>query len=311
MLRLPFAVSSIAVLFAFATPLFAGCSGEAPAAPLAFVPASGRVAPAAKKCKSTLYVSTYRLNYVAMYCTTGTNQAPIGKITDGIDGPEGAAVDAKGNFYVTNTSANTVTEYAPGSTKPAFTYSADLSYPAGVAIDRKGNVYVTNLRPGSLVVFPQGSNTPSKNFTGLMYPIDVALDRSGDAYVTIYTSGYTNGNIIEYPAGKSHGKNLGIVTEQPGGITLDTKGDIVTADQRLPGVLVFPPGKTSPSETFATNTLDPDPVALDSTEHRAYVGDSVGNAVYVYDYPSGKLVDTITDGIDGPYGLALDPPAPL
>jgi hypothetical protein len=31
----------------------------------------------------------------------------------------------------------------------------------------------------------------------------------------------------------------------------------------------------------------------------------------VYDYPSGKLVDTITDGVDGPNGVALDPAAPL
>jgi len=92
---------------------------------------------------------------------------------------------------------------------------------------------------------------------------------------------------------------------------LDKAGDIVTADQRLTGVLVFPPGKTAPSETFAQNALDPDPVRFLANEKQVYVGDAVGNAVYVYAYPSGTLVDTITDGIDGPNGLALDPAAPI
>jgi sugar lactone lactonase YvrE len=272
---------------------------------------SGWLSPAAKRCANKLYVSSYRLNYVAIYCTRGHNQAPIGKITNGINGPEGANIDRKGNLYVTNTSANTVTEYAPGSLTPSFTYSAGLGNPAGVATDAQANVYVTSLSPSSLEVFPQASNTPSRKITDMPFPIDVALDPSGDAYVTTYTSSFQSGEILEYSPGSSQGKNLGIVTEAPGGIALDSSGDIVTADQRLPGVLVFPPGKTSPKKTFAQNTLDPDPVRLDRRELHAYVGDSVGNAVYVYDYPSGTLVDTITDGIDGPNGLALSPAPPL
>jgi sugar lactone lactonase YvrE len=264
-----------------------------------------------KKCKSKLFVSTFRLGYVAIYCTKGHNQAPIEKITSGISGPEGANVDAKGNLYVTNTDGNTVTEYAPGSVTPEFTYSSSLHSPAGVAIDSKRNVYVTNLSPASVVVFPQESNSPSRTITDLAYPIDVAIDKAENAYVTTYTAGFNSGEILKYAPGSSTGTNLGIVTKAPGGITIDKAGDIVTADQGLPGVLVFPPGKTQPSETFAQNTLDPDPVRFAKAEHQVYVGDAVGNAVYVYDYPSGTLVDTITDGVDGPNGVALDPAAPL
>ncbi len=225
---------------------------------------------------------------------------------------EGLAVDAKGNLYVTNTIGNNVIEYARGSTKPSFTYTSELGDPAGVAVDKSQNVYVTNLSPASLTVFPQQSNTPTLHITNnLTFPIDVAVDPKSNVYVTTYTASYKAGEIIKYAPGSSEGTNLGIVTEGPGGITLDKAGDIVTADQRLPGVLVFPPGKTSPSQTFAQNTLDPDPVRLNHSEKLAFVGDSVGNAVYVYDYPSGKMVDTITDGVDGPNGIALDPSAPL
>jgi sugar lactone lactonase YvrE len=269
------------------------------------------ISPALKNCSgSKLYVSSYRLNYVAIYCTKGRNQAPIGKITTGVSGPEGASVDLKGNLYVTNTNANTVTEYAPGGSDPSFTYSG-LGSPAGVAVDAKRNVYVTSLSPPSLTVFAQKSNAPKLKITNLAFPIDVALDRAANVYVTTYTATFGNGEIIEYSPGSTQGTNLGIVTKEPGGIALDRAGDIVTADQGLPGVLVFPPGKTQPKNTFAGNTLDPDPVRFSRKEKQVYVGDAVGNAVYVYDFPSGKLVDTITDGVDGPNGLALDPAAPL
>jgi hypothetical protein len=273
---------------------------------------SGWFSTAAKQCKQKLFVSSYWLDYVSIYCVgKGRNQAPIGQITDGISGPEGEIADAKGNVYVANTSGGTVTEYAPGSTSAGFTYSTSLSYPAGVAVDAKQNVYVTNLGSGSVTVFPQGSNSPSLTISSIPYPIDVALDAKGDVYVTSFTSNFSSGEVLEYAPGSTQGTNLGIVTETPGGITLDESADIVTADQRLPGVLVFPPGQTSPSQTFAQNMNDPVPVRFSRTERSVFVGDSIENDVEVYTYPTGSLVNTITDGIDGPEGLALDPAPPL
>lgn len=273
---------------------------------------SNALSPAAKKCKNRLYVASYKLNYVDIYCVKGKNQPPIGKITDGISGPEGLAVDTKGNLYVTNTTGNDVAEYARGTTTPSFTYTSQLGSPAGVAVDKSRNVYVTSLSPGSLTVFPQQSNTPTLHTTNnLTFPIDVALDPKSNVYVTTYNSGFTAGEVVEYAPATSSGTVLGISTKGPGGITLDKSGDIVTADQGLPGVLVFPPGKTKASKSFAHNTIDPDPVRLNRNEKLAVVGDAVGNAVYLYAYPSGTLVDTITDGVDGPNGVAFDPAAPL
>jgi sugar lactone lactonase YvrE len=311
------AVGSVVALAGAATAQGAGSPSTVLAARAAVRPplhplarGAGWLSPAARRCKTKLYVSSYRLGYVSIYCTKGRNQAPIGQITSGINTPEGEAVDAPGDLYVTNTNPNTVTEYAPGTLTPAFTYSSGLSAPAGVTVDGQGNVYVSSLSSGTVEVFPQHVNSPSLTITGFTLPIDVALDAANDLYVTAYTSNFSGGEIIEFPPGSTQGTNLGISTKGPGGIELDRAGDIVTADQSLPGVLVFPPGHTSPSETFGQNMLDPDPVRLSRSEQRVYVGDAVGNAVYVYSYPGGALVDTITDGIDGPNGVALDPSAP-
>lgn len=293
---------------------FAACAAQPATPPVTDAPAPTRgwIAPAAKKCAQRVFVAAYHLNYVAVYCTKGRNQAPMGKITDGINGPEGLAVDGKANLYVTNTSGNTVTEYAAGSTKPSFTYSADLSSPGSVAVDKKQNVYVTNLSPASVTIFGQHSNTPKLQITSnLTFPIDVAVDARGDVYVTTYNADRTAGEIIEYGPGSSQGSSLGIATKVPGGIAIDKAGDIVTADPGIPAVLVFPKGKTVASKIFAQNEIYPDPVRLTQDEKLVYVGDTVGNSVYAYDYRSGKLVDTITDGVDGPNGVALDPAAPL
>ncbi|HEY1883310.1 MAG TPA: hypothetical protein VGG51_09770 [Candidatus Cybelea sp.] len=307
----PFIERHRAASAAIGLSILAACSNASGVGLQPQLQAGSQISPAVKKCSGAkLYVSSYRLNYVAIYCAKGHNQAPIGKITNGISGPEGESVDAKGNLYITNTNGGTVTEYARGNSAPSFTYSG-LDDPAGVAVDAKQNVYVTSLSPPSLTVFAQESNTPKRKITNLVFPIDVALDRAANVYVTTYAANFSNGEIIEYSPGSAQGTNLGIVTKEPGGIALDRAGDIVTADQGLPGVLVFAPGKTQRKRMFAGNTLDPDPVRFSRKEKQVYVGDSVGNAVYVYAYPSGKLVDTITDGVDGPNGLALDPAAPL
>jgi hypothetical protein len=274
---------------------------------------SGWLKPPKAKCKSTLYASSYWLAYVGIYCFVGKrqNQPPRGEITAGIRGPEGAATDTKGNYYVANGGANTVTEYALNTTNVSFTYSTGLSSPGSVAVDKDNNVYVTNIGTGSVSVFPQGVNTPSKTLTGIPYPIDVAVDAKGNVYVTTYTSSFSNGIVLEFAAGSSQGVDLGIVTQEPGGIVLDTKDSIVTTDQRLPGVLVFPRGKTTPSKIFAQTMLNPVSLRMDHSGSNVFVGDSVDNAVNEYKYSNGSLIDTITDGIDGPEGLAVYPPAPL
>jgi hypothetical protein len=180
--------------------------------------------------KALLYVANYNGGSVTIYDAVGKGQAPLGRITSGIAGPEGLAVDARRRLYVTNTSNNTVTAYKPGQTSPYRTYSQGLDAPAGVAVGSDGTVYVSNLFGNDVVAYARGGTNPSATYSGLTFPIAVALDASNNLYVT-----YANG-IEKFPSGSTHGTNLGISLPIASGISIDVQGDVVVANQQPPSV---------------------------------------------------------------------------
>lgn len=254
--------------------------------------------------KALLYVANYNANSVTIYSAVGHNQAPIGKITSGIDGPEGMAVDRLDRLFVTNTSNNTVTVYRRGGITPVKTYSSGLNGPAGVVIGNDGTVYVSNLYGNNVDAYARGSSTPTRIYTGLNFPIAVTLDAVNNLYVT-------NGSgITKFPSGSTHGTNLGIVLQNPSGIAIDKQRNIVVANQMPPGIYVYPPGKTQPSLVFGKEG-DPNPIAFLGSEQRLFAGEPLSNTVNVYAYPTGAKVNAITNGALFPAGLAVDPAAPF
>jgi hypothetical protein len=109
-----------------------------------------------------------------------------------VTGPEGLAVDAAGNLYVTNVAASDVLVYAPPY-KGAPAILDDAGYrPNGVAVDANGNVAVTSAvstgyGPGSVAFFSRGATEPSRvivangRFAGDYY---CAFDSAGNLFLT-------------------------------------------------------------------------------------------------------------------------------
>jgi hypothetical protein len=254
--------------------------------------------------KPLLYVANYNSNAVMIYNAVGHNQAPIGKITNGISGPEGMAVDRLGRLFVTNTSNNTVTVYRRGGINPVKTYSSGLNGPAGVVIGNDKTVYVSNLYGNNVDAYAGGSLTPTTIYTGLNFPIAVTLDASNNLYVT-------NGSgITKFPSGSTHGTNLGIVLQNPSGIAIDRRANIVVANQMPAGIYVYPPGATQPKLVFGKEG-DPNPIAFLGNVKRLFAGEPLSNTVNVYAYPTGAKVNAITNGVNFPAGVAVDPAAPF
>ena len=265
--------------------------------------AGGWLSPAAKSGKGLIYVSDFSSNVVQIYPSTGANPAPIGQILDGISGPEGSFIDKHGDFFVSNVTNYTVTMYPKGSTTWSLRYTG-LAYPTNVTVAPDGTVFIPDLTGDKVVEYRKGS-TRSKLTISVVDPQGVALDAEDNLYVSYNDS--SGGQVNEYAPGSTSGKNLGLPISFAGGDAVDGSGNLLGADQSLPGVLVFPPGATSPSQTISQGLEDPFRIALDKSFKHLYVADPEVNALLVYDYPAGTLVKTITNGLTSVYGVAVSP----
>jgi streptogramin lyase len=124
------------------------------------------------------------------------------------DGPEGVAIDATGNLYVTDTYNNCIRKITPAGVvttragNPTKGYAdgtgtaASFNYPTDLVIDASGNLYVTDLYnyrirkvtpAGVVTTFAGNSNYFSADGVGtsanLDEPINIAIDNSGNLYV--------------------------------------------------------------------------------------------------------------------------------
>jgi DNA-binding beta-propeller fold protein YncE len=269
----------------------------------------GWLSAAAKSGKPLVYVSDFLKNTVEIYDASGSNQSPIGQITDGISGPEGCSVDRKGDLFVTNATNFTVTMYPRGSTSYTLLCTG-FAYPTNVAVGADGMVYVVDLVGKKVVEFPKGK-TRSKRTISISYPQGAALDAANNLYISHNTgaNGAGPGDVEEYAPGSTTGTSLNLPIVWSAGNAVDRHGNVVVADQGSgignAAVYAFPPGSTTPSLTITQNIEDPFRLAFDKRFKHLYVADPEVGAVLVYDYPSGTYVNTIQSGLSSAYGVAV------
>ncbi|MBV8432848.1 MAG: hypothetical protein JO029_01055 [Candidatus Eremiobacteraeota bacterium] len=100
-------------------------------------------------------------------------------INNGVDYPQEVALDAKGDLYIANFSADTVTEYARGEKSPKRTIAnAGLGAPGVLAFDRSGNLYVGG---NAIAEYAPNDGTPIRTIEGEA-PWAFAIDATGDLY---------------------------------------------------------------------------------------------------------------------------------
>ena len=116
-----------------------------------------------------LWVSDIEASTVVGYTPSQlvSSGAPTPAVTisanaNSIDAPSGVAFDASGDLWVTNTSANTLVEFAPsqlassGAPTPAVTISStgsSLDGPYSLALDAAGDLWVPNAGGASIVEY--------------------------------------------------------------------------------------------------------------------------------------------------------------
>jgi hypothetical protein len=255
-------------------------------------------------------------NYPQMVVLKNTSYKAAGTITSGLSDPDGAWVDAQGNLYVANTAyeSNTadVVEYAKGASSPSCTYSSQLVNPINETTDSAGNVYVVDFRPsegtGYIYKYPQCSNVVSASYSVSENPEGVAVDAKGDIFVSY--CGSTCGNFEEFKKGSTKATQLGAVVTSAGGLIIDQRETLYSVDQDLGRVdIIRPP--YSQAWPVITGLSYPFHLALGENGKKLFVAcpDSTTSSVYVYDFPSYKLVASLgsANGFQYPLGVADSP----
>ncbi|MGA2758732.1 MAG: hypothetical protein ABSF08_00245 [Candidatus Cybelea sp.] len=256
---------------------------------------SGWLSPAAKVPGHRLiYVSQEYDASVVIFPEKGNHQSPVGMITEGVNSPWGLYVDKHGTLYVANqgsyySGTSTVTEYPSGSKSPSVTFSQDLARPMYPIVDSSGDVFVSNAGSYSAYGDSYGGGTVVEYQSGTTSPYQVLqtpgieadgmdFDQQGNLYVAYRTSDGT-GSIVEFAPGSTQGTVLGMSLNQPQGVLVDNKGNIVVVETGAASRIdVFPPGQQTPSvEVNVANT--PNQLATRQTEPRLFIA-AEGGTVY-------------------------------
>ncbi len=252
------------------------------------------------------YASDYVNDLVLIYNQAGKHE-PVGQISEGLDYPEGLAVDNAGTLYVTNGSNSTVTVYPRGKMKPVRTLSGATA-PESIAVGTDGTVYVGTICsacPQKVMVYSPGATTPSYSIrdSKIEQTTGLALDAANNLYVG-YTSatGYA-GRISEYPPGsRGPGTQLPMSFSWTHGMVFDAKGDLVVVDSKAQAVEVFKHTKKSPHWSPSGEfTVPGNPwyCGFNRAGDQLYISQNrEDNEADIYSYPAGKLLGTLA-GIPG------------
>ena len=260
--------------------------------------------------------------------------------------------------------------------------ATSLDYPSGLALDGGGNLYVTDLYNCRVLRYPAplandaaaaqvwgtgGSFTTStcstSSPTALAYPSDVLVDGANNLYIADEgghrvlefqesanpPSNFSANIALGQPNTSSAGCNDGGLNAKtlcyPGGLALDTVGDLFVSDSNNNRVLEYPATLTtnesasvelgqpdmahnSANELTGSSLYSPQQIAIDAsvTPHRMYVADSSNNRILGWrnansfangapadlvigqpDFNSSSCVAASATRFCNPQGVAVDP----
>ena len=149
---------------------------------------------------------------------------PVGELT-GFSSPEGLCSDKIGDVFVTDVSANEITEFSHGGMSPIATLS-DAGYePFDCSVDPvTGNLAITNYRsssngPGNVAIYNDAKGNPTFYSDPNIYGYwGCGYDKTGNLFVDGYDG---NSDFAELPKGAGTFIDLTLPFMTPGGIEWD------------------------------------------------------------------------------------------
>jgi len=156
----------------------------------------------------------------------------------------GLTVDKNGNFYVANTSKNTIDKITPQGVVSVI--ASGLFSPSGIAVAKDGTVYTTNYSgtvyngADGVVTKITPSGQVSTLATGIYYNglTGIVLDDNDNLYVTSFNQQYAIGYVVRItPSGAV--KTISTDVMFPVGIAMDHTGNLYVSDQAVSTTLPY------------------------------------------------------------------------
>lgn len=264
-----------------------------------------RVSPDKDPFKNALYVADNNNDVITILANK--NYRVLGTITDGISNPVSEAMDKRFNLYVANLSGADVTEYAPGTTSPSFTYNRNMEDPLDVAVDRRGNIYESDDN-GNIQQYTHDSNfvTMSCPYVSGSYASGLAVDANGDVFAS-----YPGLGIYEYTGGLSGCNPTKLNDFTAYSIALDSNNNLVCTGGYAGTVFVLDPPYTTVTRTIGSGLKDPTAASLNKKNKFVFIADYGNKDVVVFKYETGAFVKELgaAHGITGASAVVDAPSA--
>jgi trimeric autotransporter adhesin len=256
---------------------------------------------------------------------SGVGQGPAVTIDPGtvvpttttLTAPNGITIDNLGNVYVTDSSANTLTEFAAGSNGVGTlvaTGTVTLNAPSAVAVDNLGDIFIANTGANQVIEIPvingilTNASTAAVPIT-LKNPEGVATDGAGNLYIA--DTGDNNllfvpsiSGALDVAAAGSYGVSL----NGPSAVTVDPANNVYVAEAGNKDLLEFAaPLGSSAQIKVASGLNDPTSLATDASGS-VYVVDSGSASIFRYANVGGNLGNHTLVGstLANPTGVAVD-----
>jgi sugar lactone lactonase YvrE len=260
---------------------------------------------------------TSQLSGVGLGAAVNIDPGTVTDTTTIFKAPAGVAVDNVGNVYVTDSTANTLTEFPAGSNGTGTvvsTGSLTLSGPLGVAVDNQGDIYIADTGNNRIVEIPVVNGTVDNAATAALTvkvtsPQGVATDLFGDLLIAD-----TGANELVYvpnvngTLNQSGAADYGTSLNGPSAVAVDANGNVYVAETGNKDVLKFAaPFGSAAQVVIASGLGKPTGLSTDASG-AVFVADEGAGSVLRYPNVGGNFGASTFAGstILSPFGVATD-----
>lgn len=237
-----------------------------------------------------------------------------------VDAPGGECTDKVGNVFITAVRNASILEYAHGGTSPIASLSDPTFYPGDCFVDpASGDLCVANLdgvpNPGNLAIYRHARGTPKFYYdsnSDIAYYYSCTYDADGNAFVD---DSFVSGQLKfdELAVGARTLRRIWPGRHRHGGGALDWDGKFLTDGDGGNRIYRFSVGVDQKRVYHDGLTLLKNAVGGISKTwiwryggQRELIGTAQNNnAVEIFSYPDGRLLRSISSGLDEPDGVAV------